>query len=191
MLKYLTYLSLLFIGVMALSCNSDYVPKPQGYFRISFPEKAYVKFDSTCSYTFEYPKYGKIEPTSGSHSEPCWINISFPAFNGKIHLSYKTIENNLTQLTEDSRTLAYKHTVKADAIDEKVYYNPTNSTYGILYDIKGNAASSIQFFVTDSVSHFIRGALYFENQPNKDSLAPVIAFFREDILHLIETLEWK
>jgi hypothetical protein len=33
--------------------------------------------------------------------------------------------------------------------------------------------------------------LYFETQPNKDSLASAIHFFQQDVLHLIKTLKWK
>jgi hypothetical protein len=45
--------------------------------------------------------------------------------------------------------------------------------------------------VTDSTKHYLRGSLYFDAEPNPDSLAPVVEFFRNDIIHLIETLKWK
>ena len=101
------------------------------------------------------------------------------------------VDDNLSLLTEDAHRLAYKHSVKADAIEEKLWNNPDKEVYGIIYNIKGNAASSVQFFLTDSIRHYLRGSLYFYSQPDKDSLAPVIDFFREDIIHLVETLEWK
>jgi gliding motility-associated lipoprotein GldD len=64
--------------------------------------------------------------------------------------------------------------------------------YGVLYEIKGaEAASTLQFYVTDSLSHFLRGALYFNVSPNNDSLAPVIDFIEEDIRHMIGTLNWE
>ena len=85
----------------------------------------------------------------------------------------------------------YKHTVKADAINEKVYLNDSHQTYGTLYDIKGEAASSVQFHLTDSVSHFIRGALYFKVSPNIDSLRPIMNYLRDDIIHIMETLKWE
>jgi gliding motility-associated lipoprotein GldD len=119
------------------------------------------------------------------------VNIDFPRFDGKIHISYKQVRNNLDRYTEDSRTLAYKHSIKADAIKETLYGNDSSHVYGILYEIKGNAASSLQFFVTDSTRNFLRGSLYFNVQPNKDSLAPVISFFRDDIIRLMETVTWK
>jgi gliding motility-associated lipoprotein GldD len=79
----------------------------------------------------------------------------------------------------------------ADGIGEKVFENKDKDVYGILYDIKGNTASSIQFVLTDSVKNFFRGALYFDNVPNKDSIAPVVSYLREDIVRLMESFEWK
>ncbi len=178
--------------LMAFACKPDYSPKPRGYFRIDFPGKEYQEFDSTgFPYEFEYPVYGKIVPDESKKAAPYWINIEFPRYNGKIHITYKTVENNLKTMIEDSRTLAYKHTVKADAINEKLYVDKSNKVYGVVYNIKGNTASSVQFFLTDSTRHFLRGSLYFWTEPDKDSLAPVIRFFKKDITQLIETLEWK
>lgn len=172
------------------SCRDHSVPKPRGHFRIDFPQKQYVLFDSTCPYTFYYPQYGTIASEPGLNND-CWFNIEFREYGGKLHLSYMELNNNLSQLIEDSHKLAYKHSVKADAIEEITWNNPDKSVYGLAYNIKGNAASTFQFYLTDSIKHYIRGSLYFNTQPDKDSLAPVNQFFREDIEYLIETLEWK
>jgi len=173
------------------SCSQGYTPKPSGYVRINLPEKKYIKCEVRIPYTFEYPDYAKIVLDTSRIAEPYWINIVFPDLNGKIHITYKSLHKNLDAMTEDAHALAYKHTIKADAIDETVISKPERKIYGILYDIKGNAASSIQFYITDSVKNYLRGALYFNARPNKDSLAPVIEFVRKDIEHFIETFEWK
>lgn len=173
------------------SCNQTYTPKPNGYIRIDFPEKKYILYTGKLPYSFQYPEYGIIKPDTDKNAEPYWINIEFPGYNGKIHLSYKKIKDNLAGFIEDTRKLAYKHTIKADAINEILIKNDTNKVYGIIYDIKGNAASSMQFFATDSSKNFIRGALYFTAQPNIDSLAPVIDFFSKDVKHFIYTIKWN
>ena len=185
------YILPLTVILTTTGCQRTYTPKPEGYLRIDFPEKAYRLFDSACPYSFEVPVYAYVVPDTDRFSEPYWVNIDFPRFDGKIHISYKKVRNNLDRYTEDSRTLAYKHSIKADAIKETLYGNDSSHVYGILYEIKGNAASSLQFFVTDSTRNFLRGSLYFNVQPNKDSLAPVISFFREDIINLMETVRWK
>lgn len=182
----------LIIVLLLISCGRQpRTPKPFGYFRISLPEKSYQKYESDCPFAFEYPSYAKVLNDNDKNTEPCWINIAFPSLKATIHCSYKNGGSELLQYMDDSRTLVYKHTVKADAIDETMIDDSVNKVYGIVYDIRGNAASSVQFFLTDSSEHFMRGALYFNVPPNKDSLAPVLEFVRSDISHLIETFTWK
>lgn len=171
------------------ACRND-TPKPRGHFRIDLPVKEYTLFDSICPFTFEYPVYGAIESEPGLPN-PCWFNIVFGPYGGKIHLSYIEVTNNLNLLTEDAHKLAYKHAIKADAIKERYWENPEGKVYGTIYYISGNAASSLQFYLTDSTNHYLRGALYFNTTPDKDSLKPVIDFFSGDVIHLVETFEWK
>jgi gliding motility-associated lipoprotein GldD len=189
----LTYIGVfIIIGFMLFNaCKRDYTPKPRGYFRIDLPKKQYTQFDSTFPYKFEYPIYALIKEDRSRNSEKFWINIEYPELNGKIHISYKHVNNNIEQILEDTRKLAYKHTIKADAINEKMFLKPEKKVYGILYEIEGNAASSVQFFLTDSTDHYLRGALYFNTETNKDSLAPVLNFVKEDVIRLIESFEWK
>ncbi len=192
MIRKKSYLMAFCLLLTALTgCRHTTVPRPAGYMRIDLPQKEYRTLDQNYPYSFEYPVYGVINTKPSADSKPYWVNIEFPAYKAKIYISYNDVKNNLPQLTEDAHTLAYKHSVKADAIEEKVWSNDSSHVYGILYDVKGNAASSVQFYVTDSTSHFLRGSLYFMAEPNQDSLKPVIEFFRKDILHLIETLSWK
>lgn len=173
-------------------CRQDYSPKPRGYFRIDLPEKQYVRFDSTYPYTFEYPVYAKVVPDTRTTSEPYWINIDFPRFRGRIYISYKPVKSNLNEYLEDARTFVVKHIPKAEAIDDTLIYRPDDRVFGLVYYIQGSqAASPCQFFMTDSSSHFLRGALYFNVEPNNDSLAPVLTFIEEDIRHLVNTFRWK
>ncbi len=177
---------------LAVSCNNDYYPKPRGYFRIELPEKEYVKFDTSFPYSFEYPVYAKVASDYHSMAEPYWINIEYSQFKGKLHLSYKVINGNLTEYLEDTRNMVMKHIPKASSIENIVFENQKNNVFGLTYSIAGTgAASPYQFYITDSIHHFVRGALYFNIVPNNDSLAPVIDFLKEDIDHMIETFRWK
>lgn len=182
---------ILFTLVITTGCRHNYTPKPHGYFRIVFPDKKYTSFDTCYPYSFNYPAYARMTPDSSVNTEPYWVNMEFPQFNGKLHLSYKKVNGNFNELMEDSRRLAYKHTIKADAINEQMFIDDSSMVFGVLYEIKGEAASALQFFATDSTKHFLRGSLYFNVTPNKDSLAPVIDFVKQDIIELMETLRWK
>jgi gliding motility-associated lipoprotein GldD len=176
----------------ACSCSENYAPKPRGYFRIDLPEHKYRAFDSTFPYTFEYPVYSDITADSSKLAEPYWINIGYPRFHATLHVSYKVIEGNLARYLDDAHTLVNKHIPKANAITQREFIDTTHRVFGLVYDIRGaDAASSCQFYLTDSVSKFVRGALYFNMVPNNDSLAPVIDFIKADLEHMINTFRWK
>lgn len=184
---------LLFSIILAAftACREDYTPKPRGFMRVEYPPKIYTRFESKAPFSFDYPEYAKVVPDSSPNAEKFWYNIEFPVFDGTIYLSYKKVNDNLTAFIEDSRSLAYKHTIKADAIEESIINKPKENVYGILYDFSGNTATSLQFFLTDSSRHFLRGSLYFNTAPRQDSLAPVIDFIREDVLQMIESYRWN
>lgn len=167
-------------------------PKPKGYFRIDLPKREYRLFDSAYPYSFMYPVCARIEPDIDVNTEPYWINLVYPEFQGEINFSYKPVHGNLYQLMEDARSFANKHIPVANEIQEKLIMVPEKNVYGTLYLIKGSStASPLQFFLTDSVSHYIRGALYFNHYPNNDSIAPVIDYIYKDVEMMISTLVWK
>jgi gliding motility-associated lipoprotein GldD len=190
-MKHTIHIAPLVAALIFTACGQPSVPKPAGYFRIDLPEKQYIRYASPCSYSIEYPVYGKINLRPAVATDTCWMDIEFPTLKAKVHLTYFNLHGDLASLTESSRELAYKHTIRADAIEEKLWSDETSHVYGILYDLKGNTASAVQFYATDSTQHYLRGSLYFMAQPNEDSLLPVISFLRDDIIHLMETLTWR
>ena len=175
------------------SCdNKQYQPKPRGYFRIDFPEKEYVRLDTMKYYSFEYPVYSKVTPDYLSPQEKEWVNVEFPSHKGTIHVSYKTINDNLNVYLEDSYLMMSKHLSRAMGIRDSIIINPEKDVYGLVYFLEGEGvASTLQFYLTDSTEHFLRGSLYFNVKTNNDSLAPVIDFITDDVIHMIENLEWK
>lgn len=186
MSKVLLFLFLLVV----VSCNEKYTPKPYGYYRIDFPTKTWTRTPDSLPYSFEVSANAVVEPDRDKDAEPGWINIHYPQYNAKLHLSYKRItsDTSLLSYTGDCHHLAYTHTIKAESINEK--YFQKDNLFGLIYLIEGNTASSTQFFVTDSTRHFLRGALYFNQHPDKDSLAPVINYLRQDIVNLMETISF-
>ena len=182
----------LLIALFSSCDNKQYQPKPRGYFRIDFPEKEYVRLDSMNYYSFEYPTYSIITPDYLSPQEKEWVNVEYPSHKGTIHISYKTVNDNLDAYLEDSYYMMTKHISRAMGIRDSVVINPDRDVYGLVYFLEGEGvASPMQFYLTDSVNHFMRGSLYFNVKTNNDSLAPVIDFIIDDVRHLIETIEWK
>lgn len=191
-MKLFANLLLVLLLLSQLSCKEEVVtPKPRGFYRIELPERKYSLFEpADCPYKFEIADYIFPVPDTNRLSEPCWWYLVMPKINGQIYLTYKPLRGDINKFLEDTHTLVYKHTSRASSIDEQVIsFRPGVS--GVLYTLGGQAASATQFYVTDSVHHFLRGAVYFNAAPNADSLAPVQRYVREDILHLLKTLEWK
>ncbi len=186
----------LFLTLVIVSCNSIYTPKPRGYFNISFPEKKYEVFDQPgFPYTFEYPVYAKVVKDTSFFGDapenPWWINVNFPQFAGTIYISYKQIgAYSLAKLVNDAYNMTNKHSIKAYSIDDSVITTP-NNVHGVFFKVGGDVATANQFFLTDSVKNFLRGALYFDTTPNQDSLKPVNDFLREDMVHMVNTFKWK
>lgn len=198
-----------------VQCNSNYTSKKTGYFKIPLPQHKYQSFkDSSFPYSFEYPVYANIiQDSSYFDSKPendYWINIDFPELNARIFMSYKIIGgkatykikqadgkykdsigiNKFDMMVNDAFNLTNKNDVIASYINDSLIHTP-NNIYGVFFKVGGNAATAKQFFLSDTLNHFIRGALYFNASPNADSLKPVQDFLQKDMEHLINTFKWN
>lgn len=186
--------------VIFISACESYVPvpKPHTYPRVIYPEKAYKPFDETyCAFTFDQPLYAEIEHDTTFFDEKaksdCWFNITVKALNAKIFCSYNPIHNrgDFDELVKDAYEMTNKHNVKASYIEELPISRSADHVYGVVFNVQGPAASSYQFFMTDSTKNFVRGALYFNTEARPDSLAPVVEFMREDLDRMVRTLKWN
>ena len=187
-------LLLLSIIISCIACGSDPIPKPKAMLRLEYPEPSYKKVDIPLPFTFE--KNELADPISnikldGIHNI-YGVDINYPKLKGTVYLTYKKVENdNLTDLLRDAQNLTQKHTMKADEIEGDIYENPKSKVFGMFYEVGGNAASQSQFYVTDSINHFLVGSLYFYAKPNYDSIYPAAVYLKNDIKHIMETIEWK
>lgn len=185
-------LCLLAVLVM-FSCENDYLPKPKGYNRIDLPAHAFVPVDGTLPYQFEGSQYATVEPDSFNLSEKSWINLNYREMGAKVHLTYLPLggkDKDLKIVLKDAINLTAKHQIKAYGIEESIMLTPQGYT-GVVAELSGEVPTQFQFFVTDSTSHFLRGALYFNTAMKNDSLAPVIEYIKVDMAHLMNTLEFK
>ncbi len=168
------------------SCANDALPKPKAQLRLEYPEPAYLNMQSNCPYSFELSNQANAKINS-----KCWINIEYPKLNASINITYRSIDNNLKELFQESEKLTFNHSIKADKISSLPFENLVNKTYGAIFKVSGNAASPIQFHLTDSTKHFLTGAVYFNVKPNYDSILPAVNYLERDLKHLMESLEWQ
>ena len=174
------------ISLVFVSCNTNILPKPKAYLSLEYPKKEYTKLSLERPYSFEVLKNTTLVDDKNN-----WLKINYPNLKASIDITYRPVENNLNELLAEAEKLVFKHAVKAEQIIPKDFVNTKKRVFGSLYEITGNAASHLQFHVTDSTNNFIKGSLYFYVKPNYDSILPAVSYIKDDILRLIETLEWK
>ena len=171
------------------SCKDDPQPKPKGFLALEYPEAQYQQVNIGCPYSFDKNEIAEIAPSK--NRIPCWIQLDYPSMKGSIFITYQPVRNNLDSLLADAQKLPLQHTIKADVIEGDVYTNDLHKTYGMFYEVDGDAASQAQFYLTDSTDHFLTGSVYFKSVPNFDSIVPAADYLKKDIRFLMESLKWK
>lgn len=182
----LSKILLVTLPFLFMGCKDEVLPKPRAQLRLDYPEAQYKQLEEDCKYTFESNTLSKIK-----ENRDCSLVLDYPMMKGSVYITYKPIEDNLKKLLVDAQKLSYEHVVKADNIVEQPFINLEDKVYGMFYEVSGNAASQSQFYVTDSVNHFVTGSLYFYAKPNYDSIFPAAVYLQKDIRRIMETLRWN
>lgn len=181
------------LSLFLFSCERDYLPKSLGYNRIELPPAAYQPLPDSLPYFFEYSQHAKLLRDTSWIRERFWVEIYYPTLKADVHITFKNLKNNdqlLKELLNDAYVLTAKHQIKAYAIDEVIVVTPKGYT-AVVAELQGEVPSQFQFTITDSTQNFLRGALYFNTKVNNDSLQPAIEFMKKEMMHIINTVEWK
>jgi gliding motility-associated lipoprotein GldD len=171
-------IAMLIVATLLFSCDREYLPKPIGYNRLVLPEPVYRALPDSLPYTFEYSAHARLLADTSWIRERFWVEIYYPELKANVHVTYKKINNN-DELQ-----------IKAYAIDEVITKTPKGHT-AVVVELDGEVPSQMQFTITDSTKNFLRGALYFNTKVQNDSLRPAIDYMKKDIMHLINTFDWK
>ena len=193
---YLAKALLLSCVFLMVSCGEDYVPKPKAELRLEYPRAKYIDANLDLPFTFEKNLQATkvVLKELKAPTKSYGVNLEYPALKGTIFLTYKAINNdekNLRDFLKDAQKLTLEHTKKADEIPAYPFESRERKVYGMLSEVKGNVASPAQFYVTDSVNHFLTGSLYFYAKPNYDSILPAADYLQKDIKRIMETIAWK
>lgn len=188
-----TFFGLLLLAVVG--CGDDPLPKPRGYFRIDLPEEKLMPYAGACPFTAEVPAYAIMARRPGdtlAHADTaCWVNMVFPQQRATMHMTYRRVANDLGELIGDAHAFKDRHEAKAVKIRTERVARDSARVYGTLFDVEGDVASPMVFYVTDSTTHFLYGSLYFDARPNADSLAPVTDRIRSDVRRFVNSLRWR
>jgi gliding motility-associated lipoprotein GldD len=189
-MKKIMPLVLLALGLS--SCESNWLPKPPGYNRIELPRHEYQRLEQGYPYQLDFSSYSKVEADSFNLNEKEWINLNYKEFGAKVHLTYKKIDQStdFKTLSNDAFNLTAKHQIKAYGIEEAILLTP-NGYSAVVAELSGEVPTQFQFFITDSTSNFLRGAVYFNTALKNDSLAPIIEYIKIDMAHLINSVNFE
>lgn len=174
-------------SIFLISCGQEEtLPKPKGYLSLNYPEKSYKALKIERPYSF------KVATNARVVSQPKqWLKIYYPKLKASVNITYRPVKNNLRELLMEAEKLVFEHTIKAENISSKNFEDKKNKVYGSMYNITGNTASQVQFHVTDSAKHFLKGSLFFYSKPNYDSVFPAVAYIKKDMIQMMESLKWK
>ncbi len=185
-ITYFIVIILIITSSIFTSCKDDVFPKPKSYLHLEYPIAEYHQFKNDCPFSFAISKESTI-----NFGNSCDAIVTYPKLDAKVHITYRRVHNNLKEILKEVDKLTTKHTVKADVIIPHPFENAERKVYGLLNDVQGESASNVQFYVTDSSNHVLTAALYFHRKPNYDSIYPAVSYIKDDMMKMMETLEWK
>jgi len=183
--KTFSFLIIFFAAVSVFSCKKEVLPKPSGQLRLDYPIAKYAHFENDCPFTFDLNSDAVIKEKGD-----CNFEINYPKMKATVYISYKPVNNDINALLRDAQKLTYEHVIKADDILEQPFINKDSKVYGMFYQVNGNAATNAQFYVTDSLKHFIDCSVYFYAKPNFDSVMPAASYVKNDMQAIMESLRW-
>lgn len=178
-------LVLLFMVILASSCEDEVLPKPKALLRLEYPKTTYDLMQ-TKNFQFKMNKVCEFDQENNNS-----LTLDYPLMKGSLFITYKPVENNIDELLNDAKRLSIEHSAKADGILPHPFENHVDKVYGMYFEVVGDAASQAQFYVTDSTKHFVTGSLYFYTKPNYDSIYPAATYMQEDIKRIMESIQWK
>jgi gliding motility-associated lipoprotein GldD len=186
------FLPLVFLVFTCAACESNWLPKPPGYNRIELPRHEYQRLEQGYPYQLDFSVHSRVEADSFNLEETEWINLNYKEFGAKVHLTYKKIDQStdFKTLSNDAFNLTAKHQIKAYGIEEAILLTP-NGYSAVVAELTGEVPTQFQFFITDSTSNFLRGAVYFNSALKNDSLAPIIEYIKIDMAHLINSVNFE
>ena len=184
----------IFFCLFLYSCDSKQsVPKPPTYLKTELPKHSYRIVSNECPYELKLSELYNYKPCIYEKSNFCMQQIDLGPLNGSLFLYYLnlTSKDSLPSIINYANDKVDEHKIKADKIEYKQFFNKKSNVYGTFFELKGNVATNFQFYLTDSLSHFVRGEVLLNCRPNYDSLRPALEYLKIDLIELINNFKWR
>ena len=182
------------IFIVLFGCENYFLPKQSAYLRLDYPKPEYKLIDDK-DFPFFFEANTRLSEISDIDINLRSIDfiINYNQLNAQINFQYKNVNSNekLNAYILDLKSTIETHSMMANSVKIKDYSLKEKNIFGRIFDLSGNVASPYQFYLTDSLNNIISGLVYFNIKPNYDSILPAINYIENDIIHLIESFDWK
>jgi gliding motility-associated lipoprotein GldD len=182
------------IFIVFFGCENYFLPKQSAYLRLDYPKPEYKLIDDK-----DFPFFFETNTILSEISdidinlESIDFIINYNQLNAQINFQYKNVNSNekLNAYILDLKMTIETHSTMANSVKIKDYSLKEKNIFGRVFELSGDVASPYQFYLTDSTNNIISGLVYFNIKPNYDSILPAINYIENDIIHLIESFDWK
>jgi len=182
------------IFIVLFGCENYFLPKQSAYLRLDYPKPEYKLIDDK-DFPFFFEANTRLSEISDIDINLRSIDfiINYNQLNAQINFQYKSVNSSekLNAYILDLKRTIETHSMMANSVKIKDYSLKEKNIFGRIFDLSGNVASPYQFYLTDSINNIISGLVYFNIKPNYDSILPAINYIENDIIHLIESFDWK
>jgi gliding motility-associated lipoprotein GldD len=175
------------------SDNELTIPKPPTFLRTDLPKHTYVTYKDHGHFTCEFSKNYLVKPVVFGNIVTDHLEVNLGPLNGTLYVNYFPLANRdtLVRYINLSNDKVDEHQMKADRIIDKQIIDEKRKVYGTFFEFQGNVATNFQFYLTDSINHFVRGEVLMNCRPNYDSLRPSLDYLKQDLIKLFDSFEWK
>lgn len=175
-----------FFMLFVVSCQNP-TPKPKAQLALQYPRPQYKPIENNCSYQFDFNQCATFKSLSS-----CGSTLIYPSLRAALYITYFDLEKaSLDTLLLDFDKRLEMFGKKTFQLDESAFENQQHKVIGSCVTLIGDSPSNLHFFGTDAQKHYITGSLLFDTPPHYDSLAPAIAYIKNDVQRLLESLQWR
>ena len=176
----------IYLFIFLTGCEQVVLPKQKVFLSQQFPFPSYVDTQKKCLYNFQINELSHIY-----FDENCNSVIKYELLKSTIYISNIKINDNLELIKSDFNKRLSDNSHKSSIVKSSEFNDRNKNVYAKYFTFIGDSPSNTQFYITDSISNFISGSLFFESKPNYDSLLPSVTYMNNDIRKIIQSFKWN
>lgn len=180
---------LAFLSACAVKDNDAVAtPRRQAYPRIEVPDSTF-RTDELLPNGLEINAVADFEITR-SNAAGLWLNVAYPRLDAEIFFTFTPITPSTTVAVLDNRVERAALNAGSSEVELVDFISEEGLNCRVISSIGGSGTTPVQFIATDSATIVVSGAAYLRHltAATRDSLRPVVAMLRRDIIHALKNI---